>query len=150
LRDLPAARAGARPGLAATRCKQGLTLVTDLARVFHRPFTDGGHDGRMEQVNVMAEIRRGVFSVEVGGEFDDAAAQRLARTLGEADFQQETRVDFSRARSIDMRALYVLASALRELRKRVELTGLSHRDSRLLQYLGVPMPAYAAVIEDHP
>jgi hypothetical protein len=97
----------------------------------------------MERVNIMAESRGGIFSVEVGGVFDDAAAKRLARTLGEADFQQETRVDFSRARSIDMRALYVLATALRDLQKHVALIGLSHRDSRLLEYLGISMPGTA-------
>jgi anti-anti-sigma regulatory factor len=91
----------------------------------------------MEEVNVMAASDRGTFRIEIGGEFDDAAAQRLARTLGEADFPHETRVDFSRARSVDMRALYVLAGALHRLRRRVLLVGLSHRDSRLLGYLGV-------------
>jgi hypothetical protein len=102
----------------------------------------------MEEADMATENEHGVFSVLVGGNFDGAAAQRLARTLGEADFQLDTRVDFSGARSIDAGALYVLASALRGLRRRVELIGLSRRDSRLLEYLGVQLPAIPALADD--
>jgi anti-anti-sigma regulatory factor len=95
----------------------------------------------------MTKLDRGIFDVRVGGVFDDAAARRLASTIQEADagLELETRVDFTGVRSIDMRALWVLAAVLGQLRRRVELVGLSRRDSRLLEYLGVPMPAEPAL-----
>ncbi len=71
----------------------------------------------------------------VQGEFDEAAAERLASALEGAE-AREIRVDLSGVREFHDFGIATLAHALQH-RGRVAVTGLTQHQLRLLRYFGI-------------
>lgn len=82
-------------------------------------------------------MQPGPAEVALEGVFDLSAARSILRTIDEAPFDRDLRIDLTRVREFHDFAVAVLAEAVVSRRERVVVAGLGVHHVRLLHYLGL-------------
>jgi hypothetical protein len=83
----------------------------------------------------------GPFTIRVEGHLDICAAGKVVERLRLAPDDREVTIDLAPRAQCDLVALSYIAEAIERRSGRTFVRGLSGHDTRILEYLGVELPA---------